>query len=109
MAKLDSNMNPLSKSRGLRRRTGGIADWASASSEKVMQAIELAARTGGAIRFGYSRDGGAYALGIYGDGKPYTVFVTPAEDIDATLDDVIELFETISDDVKIGSNGHVAA
>lgn len=51
---------------------------------------------GGALRFGYSRDGGAYAVGIYGDGEPYTEFVRPGEDMDSFLEEVCELFANMT-------------
>jgi hypothetical protein len=95
MAKKDSNFNPIGRTRGLRSRNGGIADWQSANSNTLIRAIATAAVVGGALRCGYSRDGGAYAIGIYGDGEPYTVFVKPGEDIDIILEDIIDLFESI--------------
>jgi hypothetical protein len=99
MAKSDSNGNPLRKSRGLAGKLGSVADWAKATPDLVVRAITTAATTGGALRFGYTSDGGAYALGIYGDGAPYTHYVNPAQDIDITLNDVIDLFEGIADEL----------
>jgi hypothetical protein len=99
MVKRDSNFNPVGPSRGLRRKPGGIADWTSADPEALRNAITAAAFVGGAVRFGYSRDGGAYAIGIYGDGEPYTEFVKPIEDIDITLVWIKELFEAIADEM----------
>lgn len=99
MVKRDSNFNPIRSSRGIRRRDNGVADWASADATTIRTAIEKASIVGGAIRFGYSRDGGAYAIGIYGDGDPYTEFVRPSEDIDKILLDIIELYEAVADDV----------
>lgn len=100
MAKRDSNFNPINQTRGVRRNTSGTADWATADATLLRTAIERASITGGAIRCGYSRDGGAYAIGIYGDGEPYTEFVRPSEDVNEFLQKVIELFEDIADDVK---------
>lgn len=98
MAKRDSNYNPIGGRRGVNRASSGIADWTTADAELVKRAIAEAALTGGAIRFGYSRDGGAYAIGIYGDGEPYTEFVQPAEDINKFLELVVALYETINED-----------
>lgn len=98
MAKKDSNGNPLGKSRGLGRGRGQAADWASADATVLKRAIEIAAVMGGAIRFGYTRDLGAYSIGIYGDGDPYTVTIPPSQDIDITLQDIIDLFEDIRDE-----------
>jgi len=98
MAKRDSDLNPIGRSRGIRRDNGAPADWAGANAELIRSAICAAAFVGGAIRFGYSRDGGAYAVGIYGDGEPYTEFVRPMEDLDDFLRVVISLYETIADE-----------
>lgn len=80
-----------------RRPTAGIADWASANGATLIRAIIAAANCQGALRFGYSRDGGAYAIGVYGDGEPYTDFVAPTEDINETLEYYVNLFEDIAD------------
>lgn len=95
MVKRDSNFNPTTNSRGLNRAKGGTADWASVTPDRLRDAICAAAVTGGALRFGYSRDGGAYAIGIYGDGEPYTEFVQPSESIDEVLETIIDLFNDI--------------
>jgi len=98
MVKRDSNFNPTSGSRGVHRNNTGVADWEQCDGQCLKRAISTAALTGGALRFGYSRDGGAYAIGIYGDGEPYTEFVRPSEDIDDFLNKISELFESINDD-----------
>lgn len=98
MAKTDSNGNPYRKSRGLGKRGGEVADWHRADASLCVTAICAAAAQGGAIRFGYTSDGGAFAVGIYGDGAPYTEYIPPSGDINATLQDVIDLFESIGDD-----------
>lgn len=100
MAKTDSNGNPLRKSRGLSGKRTTTADWAQADGNLVIQAICAASLTGGALRFGYTSDGGAFALGIYGDGAPYTHYTAPGLDINQTLQDVVDLFESIADDLK---------
>lgn len=105
MVKRDSNFNPVRGSRGIRRDKGGVADWANADASTALRAIERASVVGGALRFGYSRDGGAYAIGIYGDGDPYTEFVKPIEDIDGFLLEVIALFESIADDAATNKTG----
>lgn len=96
MAKLDSNLNPLGRSRANRSGQGGTADWQSATATLVRDAICSAARAGGALRFGYSRDQGAYSIGVYGDGEYYAVYVGPKDDIDITLRDLIDLFDDMN-------------
>jgi hypothetical protein len=99
MAKRDSNFNPIGKSRGIRSRYSGTADWQSADQAVLLKAITTASSAGGAVRLGYTRDGGAYAIGIYGDGDPYTVYCKPSENIDQVLSDIADLFESIADDL----------
>ena len=98
MAKNSSNRSEPDKRRGLNRGSGGISDYESADAGLLKEAIVTAASTGGALRFGYTSDGGAYAIGIYGDGEPYTEYVSPHQDIDITLKLIIELFKAIADD-----------
>jgi hypothetical protein len=71
-----------------RRHRGAVdaADWKEASSEKISRAIVAVTQHGYAIRFGYTKDGGAFAIGILGDGEPFTEFIRPNEDIDLYLD-----------------------
>jgi hypothetical protein len=97
MAKKDSNGNPLGRSRGIHRYESGVADWGATSAERIREAIVSAANVGGALRFGYSRDGGAYAIGVYGDGEPYTEFVRPSEDVETYLLNVKEFFDGLAD------------
>ena len=61
--------------RRARRSMGKSSDYASADATLVLQAITLVAKHGGALRLGYTSDGGAYAIGVYGDGDPYTEYV----------------------------------
>lgn len=66
-----------------RKQRGAIqkADWTSVPSDLLQAAIYEVANHGGAIRFGYTRDGGAYAIGILGDGEPYTEYLRPSDDV----------------------------
>lgn len=77
------------------KQTKGAADWGSCDPEKLQAAVVAAGNIGGALRFGYTSDGGAYSIGIYGDGDPYTHYVRPDEDIDGTLRDLAEYFEAL--------------
>lgn len=72
---------------GLRESFGNSkkADWIRADAAQLQETIAAVAKTGGALRLGYSRDGGAYAIGVYGDGDPYTLYVGTDEDITGTL------------------------
>jgi len=74
-----------------RKNRGGVdaADWSSVDSARVVAAISAITRHGFAVRFGYTRDKGAYAIGIIGDGEPFTEFVRPTESIELYLDGLI--------------------
>ncbi|MGV1050486.1 MAG: hypothetical protein ACOYD4_18400 [Solirubrobacterales bacterium] len=84
------------------QRIGGDssrADWARVDMAQIQETIAYVTRAGGAIRFGYTADGGAYALGVYGDGStPYTEYVRPGEDIERVLADIGAAF--IDDDAE---------
>lgn len=105
MAKQRSRGDSPTKSRGLRRGQSEIADWETIDASSVIRAIAAAAKVGGALRFGYSRDGFVYSIGIYGDGDPYTEYVKPTESVEDTLKDILELFEAIADESKQAPNG----
>lgn len=61
------------------------ADWTTADPSLLCGAVTAISTLGGAIRLGYTRDGGAYAIGIYGDGEYRTEYVRPDEDINDYL------------------------
>lgn len=69
------------------------ADWGTIDGELIRSVIEAVTRFGGAIRFGYSRDGGAYSLGVYGDGKPYSEFRAASDDVDDWLATIRDDYE----------------
>jgi hypothetical protein len=73
-----------------RSTNGTVADWETVSGELLLKAIATVARMGGALRLGYTRDGGAYAIGIYGDGEPFTEYVPPDESVDELMKGIIE-------------------
>jgi hypothetical protein len=74
-----------------RRRNGASvepANWAMADPLVLQALISAVTAQGGAVRFGYSRDGGAYSVGILGDGDPYTEWIRPTENLDMVLADI---------------------
>jgi hypothetical protein len=48
--------------------------WDEIPREIICELIDAVDRFGGAVRFGRTRDGSSYAVGIYGDGEPYTEY-----------------------------------
>ncbi len=81
------------RSRKRRRTSNGIADYASCNPQLLVRLVATVASTGGALRFGYTSDGGAFAIGVYGDGDPYTDYVKPSEDIDVVLQEMLDAWE----------------
>jgi hypothetical protein len=83
------------KERRFRKSNGEStgADWSKVDAEQLRETIAIVAQAGGALRLGYTIDGGAYALGVYGDGaSPYTEYVRPSEDINRVLADLSAVF-----------------
>jgi len=79
------------KQLGMRPASGSsTADWEGVDGALVCKLAAKLAFHGGAIRLGYTRDGGAYAIGIYGYDEPYTVYLPPSEDIDDWFKRAIE-------------------
>jgi len=72
---------------------GNVADWGSVDAGIIQRAIATVAKAGGALRFGYTRDGGAYALGVLGDGDPYTEYLRPGDDVEQYLTVLTEQWE----------------
>lgn len=61
------------------------ANWLMVHGEAILVAVAAVAKQGGALRFGYTRDGGAYSIGVYGDGDPYTDYIKPDESVEEYL------------------------
>lgn len=67
------------------RGAGDTADWTTAQSELVLDAIVKLTASGCAIQFGYTRDGGSFVVRIVGDGEPFNEYVRPTENINQYL------------------------
>lgn len=78
--------------RGRSRKSIESVDWEAVDAKVAISAIAAVSAAGGALRFGYSRDGGAFAVGVYGDGDPYTEFEHEVEEIEKLLKDLAEFF-----------------
>lgn len=83
----DKGTGRLDKVRDKRRKhlNQDVADWQGVNADGILRAIAVVAYRGGALRFGYTRDGGAYAVGIYLGGDHFTEYIRPNEDIDGYL------------------------
>lgn len=76
-----------------RKSDATIADWGSVDPRLLGELIAAIGRFGGAVRFGYSRDGGAYAVGIYGDGEPFTEYLSGTQDATDWISGFIQDYE----------------
>jgi len=72
----------------------GKADWSAADPRWLAGVVHVVTRLGGAVSFGYSRDGGAYSVSIMLDGDRETLWFNGGADIDAELEGVYATFET---------------
>lgn len=81
-----SKGNAANSGKRKRRTSDFEADWSAVNGQLLQQVIANVTSDGGAIRFGYSRDGGTYAVGIYGDGKPFTEFCGDPKNVDEWLE-----------------------
>lgn len=71
---------------------GGVADWANADPALVLSLVCSVAVESGAVRYGYTRDGGAYSIGIYLGSDSKTYYCNEKEGINEKLKELIEYF-----------------
>jgi len=74
------------------RHGGGVADWANANADLLLQLVCKVGVEGGAVRYGYTRDGGAYSVGIYLGSDSKTYYCNDAEGINEQLKELLEYF-----------------
>lgn len=72
-----------------------IADWGGIDGKVVVDLVQVITRLGGAVRFGYTRDGGAYSVGIYLDDDRSTFYFSPDVDVEAALEKLTEKLRII--------------
>jgi hypothetical protein len=75
------------------KKGGDAADWQNADAELLRNVIATVAAAGGAIRFGYTRDGGAFAVGIYENGNMKTEYLPPDDDMEGYLKGIVDDFK----------------
>lgn len=88
-----SSFKSWKKGRSIRGNAIELADWSSVDPKAIANAIATASMRGGALRLGYTTDGGAYAIGIYHNGEMHTEYCSPREDITRFLELIIEWYE----------------
>lgn len=94
--KLIDNRRGTAKTRRYMAKGSATVDlsWGELPAEDLKELIHYAAKAGGAIRFGMTSDGGALALGVYGDGDtPYTLYANSAEGMAEHIRGLCDVFE----------------
>lgn len=71
------------------------ADWGGCDPRWVAAIVTLVTSIGGAAMFGRSRDGGAYLLVLYLDGDKRSLWFNGDCDLDAELEGVYAVLETL--------------
>jgi len=74
-------------------RGAGVADWANASADCLQLLVCRVGAEGGAVRFGYTRDGGAYSIGIYLGENSKTYYCNEKDGIDEKIRELTQYFE----------------
>lgn len=85
---------------GMLKKPSAVAagvDWSLVPEEKIIELIGIATSRGGAVRFGYTRDGGAYAVGLYYGGEHSTEYIRPSDDVSSRLDEFIGTYQKLPD------------
>lgn len=73
------------------------ANWGLAEPATIFELIKKASSRGGAVRFGYTRDGGAYALGLYYGSEHVTKYCPPDQNVNKFLSEWYDFFEQFPD------------
>lgn len=68
-------------------------DWCESDAVLLQKTISTASARHCALRFGYSRDGGAYAVGVYAGEQYFTDYIRPSESIDDYLTELLKSLE----------------
>lgn len=75
--------------RSRRASSGGNTSWEQFQWPCFIALAEELVKVGGAVRLGATRDGGAWALGIYVGDDYATEYVRPAEDFETALAEIV--------------------
>jgi len=78
------------QARGRRASQAGTVDWGGFDWEATQALCEEMVAVGGAVRVGATRDGGAWALGIYQGDDYATEYIRPAEDFETAIREIVE-------------------
>lgn len=97
----DSNGNRTGGGRGRQLQRRNIAKYNpdDLSLDAMWECMKAAMAAGGALRIGMTRDWGAMAIGVYGDGEPYTEYLRPGDDGAQFFNDLRTIFEGSLDEM----------
>src|SRR5512134_240421 len=73
-----------------RRASQGAADWAAFDWLRTVALVRALVSRGGCLRIGQTRDGGAWALGVYLENDYATEYIRPSEDFSGALAEIAE-------------------
>jgi len=88
----DRKLNKRERSkqaRGRRAQSAGTVDWSAFDWNCFVAMAEGMVSVGGAVRVGATRDGGAWAFGVYVGDDYATEYVRPAEDFEVALQEIV--------------------
>lgn len=88
----DEHKSVFGNSRKNDRSSEGGANWSNADSATLGGLIDAVTSRGGAIRIGYTRDSGAYAIGLYYGSESNTAYCRPSESLDDFLKEWTEFY-----------------
>lgn len=77
-------------SRRGRAEANGAVAWETVDYVPVIAALIVATEGAGALRLGVTRDGGAFAIGVYAGDDYATEYVRPNEDWDTAWYEIVE-------------------
>jgi len=86
----DNRRAKAKETRSRRRSSGDPANFLSCDYASILAIMGAFAEAGGAVRYGYTRDGGAYAIGVYMGDDYVTEYIRPNEDF---LGAIVEIAE----------------
>jgi hypothetical protein len=72
-----------------------VADWGSITPKILVDLVQVVSGLSGAVRFGYTRDGGAYSVGIYLDDDRETFYYKPSDDLDDAIASLTEMLRSV--------------
>lgn len=97
MARNKNEQENVSGRKHYHHTVGGKCDWSKQDGAFILECIESIVSAGGAVRFGKTRDGGCFSVGVYGDGtSPYTDYLRPDEDVREYFTDLVTAFNVRS-------------